>query len=530
MRSHGGRKMTTRFVSALAIISLMALCAACTQAPAPSLDDLMETYFAAEGTSTRNQAIRSLVYSGASAEAIAARLRVGRTYPADVARGWSVQTIESIDNVTRPFHVFVPESYDPAAAHPVIVNLHGLVSVAHTVEDLIPSRSIWEAAAMREGMIVILPHGDGEAVWWSHVGRTNVNAALSYVKRHLNVDENRVFIAGFSDGGSGAFWLALQDPTPWAGFISYLGTPGIGAVGSYHAYPRNLLNRPLRIVNGLYDPLYPAREMRLYVDQLEDRGVDVEWEAYPTGHDFSFFAEEEDRSLEFISTVVRDPLLSHVVWETAEPRVGRCDWVQIDEISTIGDSGNIEDVNLFDRTGQSLVGVEILSYTEDGGLVASVIPGFVADLAGVQVGDRLATVNDSVVESADDIRRAMEGSQPGDVIRIAVIRDSDELALSATVPEPFAIYPRVMMAGMIDVVADGNRIDVSAHNVIHYTLYISSKQFDLGQPLEVITNGRVSFHDTVNPNIRFMLEQAAADLDRQAIYEAKLEIIVAPSS
>jgi hypothetical protein len=135
-------------------------------------------------------------------------------------------------------------------------------------------------------------------------------------------------------------------------------------------------------------------------------------------------------------------------------------------------------------------------------------------------------VDERAITSSEDIHNEMENRQPGDVIHITVGREDQELALSADVPEPFSIYPRLMMAGAIDVISDGNRIDVRARHVKRYTLYISSDQFDLGQPIEVITNGQISFSDTVNPSIHFMLEQAAQDLDRQAIYEAKLEIVV----
>lgn len=523
------RRSARRLVVSGALMAVLALLIACAHQPAPSLDDLMATYFAAKGTSSLDRSIQALVTSGASVEETAALLRAGRTYSSDVARGWSVSMIESMDGADRPYHVYVPEYYDPAQAHPAIVYLHGGVGLPRSVEDLIPSRAIWEAAAAREGFLLILPHGDAQAPWWSAVGLANIHVALGEAKKLLNVDENRIFLTGFSDGGSGAYWMAMQDPTPWAGFLSYYGDPSVGSGGSYHCYPRNLVNRPLRAVNGTDDQLYPAREMRLYVDQLEDLGVYIEWEAYPTGHDFDFFAQEEARSLEFIASTVRDPFPSHVAWETANPAVGRCDWVQIDEIDDVGNNSGISDVNLLYRSAQILLGVIIETYKEEGALVAEVIPGFVAYDAGVQAGDRLIAVNDRAITSSEDIQNAMENRQPGDVIYITLGRGDQELALSAAVPEPFPVYPRLMTAAAIDVVADGNRIDVRVRNVARYTLYISSAQFDLGQSIEVITNGQTSFSDTVNPSIRFMLEQAAQDIDRQAIYEAKLQITVEPA-
>jgi len=75
-------------------------------------------------------------------------------------------------------------------------------------------------------------------------------------------------------------------------------------------------------------------------------------------------------------------------------------------------------------------------------------------------------------------------------------------------------------------VASGNRIDVTVRNVARYTLFISSEQFDLNRPIVVVTNGVETFSEVVEPDVRFMLEQAAKDDDRRAVYEAKIEVAV----
>ena len=74
--------------------------------------------------------------------------------------------------------------------------------------------------------------------------------------------------------------------------------------------------------------------------------------------------------------------------------------------------------------------------------------------------------------------------------------------------------------------ATGNRIEVTARAVARYTLLIRRGQFDLDQPIQVVTNGAESFHARVKPDVRFMLEQAAEDDDRAAISCARIEIIV----
>ena len=86
------------------------------------------------------------------------------------------------------------------------------------------------------------------------------------------------------------------------------------------------------------------------------------------------------------------------------------------------------------------------------------------------------------------------------------------------------VYSRDEMTGSIEAAADGNRIDVTVRNVARYTLLISSEQFDLDRPVVVSTNGVETFSGVVEPDVRPMLEQAARDEDRRAIYEAKIEV------
>ena len=47
----------------------------------------------------------------------------------------------------------------------------------------------------------------------------NLRAILDRVKRTYNVDENRVVLSGVSDGGTGAYYVAMRETTPFASFL-----------------------------------------------------------------------------------------------------------------------------------------------------------------------------------------------------------------------------------------------------------------------------------------------------------------------
>ncbi len=89
------------------------------------------------------------------------------------------------------------------------------------------------------------------------------------------------------------------------------------------------------------------------------------------------------------------------------------------------------------------------------------------------------------------------------------------------------IYKRSGPAGRLEVKANRNRIDITARAVASYTLFVQRGMFDLDQPIQVMTNGVETFNARVKPDLAFMLEQAAEDDDRSAIYCAKIEVKVA---
>jgi len=507
------------------ILIVLILVAGCARQPA-SVDELVDAFFTADSEQNRSAAIRALTITEAPVDQVAERLRAGWSHFEDVEPGWTVQDVMTIDGVARPAHRFVPETYDPSIPHPLVVYLHGGVERPEPRTEMAVERALWEPILSQLDAIGILPSSDIHATWWSRAGHRLVLEAVDLVKRECNLDEDRIFLAGFSDGGSGAFWMALHDPTPWAGFVSLLGDPTVAANGPYLCYPGNLVNRPIRVVAGVEDSLYPARILERYVDAMGELGVEIAWAAHSGGHDLAFFDDEAPALVEFFEKTSRDPTPTRVVWETSDVRVGRCDWVRINRIAAIGNDCDCPDLNLPDARRQALLGIYVDPSVEDEIVVLSVLEGTTAEDAGLRAGDRILAVNGIPVDAPDVIGRVMEGLGPGDDVAIEVVRDGVPERLAGAIPQVSPAYPRGKTAAFIEAVAEGNRIDVRVRNVERYTLYLSSRQFDLDRPIEVITNGQTTYHDTVIPNMAAMLARTATDADRTRIYEASLSVEV----
>ena len=99
------------------------------------------------------------------------------------------------------------------------------------------------------------------------------------MKATYNIDENRVTLAGISDGGSGVYFHAARTTTPYAAFLPYIGhvavvsNPRMQADGEVFA--RNFTNKPFYIVNTENDRLYPYHTVAPYVEEWRAAGADI---------------------------------------------------------------------------------------------------------------------------------------------------------------------------------------------------------------------------------------------------------------
>jgi predicted peptidase len=141
--------------------------------------------------------------------------------------------------------------------------------------------------------IYISPSGWSEAPWWSEAQLENLRAILDTVKRAYNVDENRVVLSGVSDGGTGAYYTAMRDTTPYASFLplnGYVLVLRSEQVNAGDLYLNNLRNKPFFVVNGGKDPLYPIERVEPSLEHLNRGGVPIAYHPQTeAGHDTSWW-------------------------------------------------------------------------------------------------------------------------------------------------------------------------------------------------------------------------------------------------
>jgi len=286
------------------------------------------------------------------------RLRRGPARSADVPTGRLELTRANRDGLVHRYVLLVPEDYDASRPYPVAFYLHGGVSRP----DPGPGGGWWRSYQNVEGheRIAVLPLSWSESLWWQASQVENLVAILSDLKRTYNVDENRVYAFGTSDGGTGVYFLGFRETTPWAAFLPFIAhpavlfNPDVGVDGAMHLV--NLANKPLFIVNGETDPLYPVRVVVPFLGAFDRVGVDFTFTAKPGGHDTRWWPEEEENIERFVATHPRAPHPERVRWASERTdRYNRAHWVVIDELGPA--AGDAATQDLAALTGDAAAGV-----------------------------------------------------------------------------------------------------------------------------------------------------------------------------
>jgi len=116
-----------------------------------------------------------------------------------------------------------PDKYSPERAWPLVVALHGYGDNAAAFHDL------WKSVTDSLGFVLLTPQGEERTqegfgwTWGSNAERA-VQISIDIVNKAVHVDPKRIYLTGFSLGGSLCYKLGLKYPYIFHG-IAPLGAP-----------------------------------------------------------------------------------------------------------------------------------------------------------------------------------------------------------------------------------------------------------------------------------------------------------------
>jgi phospholipase/carboxylesterase len=186
--------------------------------------------------------------------------------------------------------IFVPIHYERNYAYPLVVWLHGEGANQQQLQQIMPLVSVRNYIAVGPRGTVVGANGNPGYGWWQSErdikrAEAAVLDSVDAVQQRHSIASNRVFIAGFSDGGTMAVRLGLQHPDVFAGAA----TIG-GAFPQKHCPLKNLLQSrhlPIFIAHGRDADDYPVEQTCDDLRLLHAGGFSVTLRQYPCSQELT---------------------------------------------------------------------------------------------------------------------------------------------------------------------------------------------------------------------------------------------------
>ena len=173
---------------------------------------------------------------------------------------------------------FGDKSLDASQKWPLVVYLHGkggnVLPKGHQGLGTICAKPDNQK---ERPCFILVPQCPDENGWGGGTGE-NFLKTLKDMTKHLPIDEDRIYLSGYSMGGFGTFAFLNQEPRLFAA-----GIPVAGGIGTEAA--RNLRKIPLWIFHGEKDEVVKPDQSRTIAKALEKLRAPVKYTEFPgAGH------------------------------------------------------------------------------------------------------------------------------------------------------------------------------------------------------------------------------------------------------
>jgi predicted peptidase len=192
-----------------------------------------------------------------------------------------VQREHVFERVVRLHYLlYLPQAYRANADErwPLIVFLHGSAGRGDDLE-LVKIKGIPRIVEQQPGFpfIVLSPQCPEEQVWIDHL--LTLRVLLDQIVAQCAVDADRIYLTGFSMGGTGTWALAITRPEQFAAIAPICGR-------GLPDRARALKDLPAWVFHGAEDTVVPLEESERMVEALKACGGSVRFTVYPgVGHD-----------------------------------------------------------------------------------------------------------------------------------------------------------------------------------------------------------------------------------------------------
>ena len=165
-------------------------------------------------------------------------------YPTPSKRGVILEYSLWLDtNYSVPYLVYIPRNYDPRRKTALLLYYKGGWLSRKSLPDHYAKEMVADNPTFpyldAYNLVEIFPALEAKLAIYGYYGYKHLREMVVQTKKLFNIDDNRVYLSGFSDGAKSAYLAAALTPTPFACFY-----PINGAIVSRPNYP-NYTNRPI---------------------------------------------------------------------------------------------------------------------------------------------------------------------------------------------------------------------------------------------------------------------------------------------
>lgn len=187
-------------------------------------------------------------------------------------KGVSEDESIKVNGVNRTYRLIVPESIDLKQPVPVLFSFHGFLLDS---AEFMSRYSRFAELAEKEKFIVVFPQGLERR--WEIFLRNNRDIAFfdelhQSLEKRYNIDRNRIFVTGMSNGAYFSNLLASQRSDVIAAIAPHSGGLGMLAVTGVQADRKY----PVLVLHGTLDSIVPPSEGRAIRDLYQQEGHEVE--------------------------------------------------------------------------------------------------------------------------------------------------------------------------------------------------------------------------------------------------------------
>ena len=222
-----------------------------------------------------------------------------------------------------PYALFLPEPSETEEKIPLVVVLHGMGgSGSNTI-------SAWIERLDKKVAVLCPSYPMG--AWWARPAEEMVLSLIDEIREKYNIDSDRVFLAGLSNGAIGAYMIGMFYPDRFAGLIPIAGS----ITPRYMHFLMNLRNTPVYMIQGEHDPIFPVKLSRRVHKILSDMKYPVTYREHKEkglAHGGHFLPESEVPAMvEWISKQNRQNNPDVVRMTREGNHMGLVNWAQIIE-------------------------------------------------------------------------------------------------------------------------------------------------------------------------------------------------------